>query len=127
MGITVVKELKVCNPAKRHLCVILRNVTVDTGSYFTWIPSNILRDIGVEARKTETIELADGRKGRRRTGIAECIVLGRRDICRVLFAKQNERPLLGADALWALNLEVDTHSNRLLVKDAFLALGYVTV
>jgi predicted aspartyl protease len=46
------------------------NALVDTGSEYTWIPREVLVDLGIRPEKTQRFIVADGRHLERQVGIA---------------------------------------------------------
>ena len=54
------------------------DMVVDSGAIYSVVPAYVLRDIGVEPRRTETFWLADGRSVRRKVGEVRFEGQGRR-------------------------------------------------
>ena len=50
--------------------LLLRDVMVDTGSEYTWIPRTQLDELGVTAARDERFQTADGRVLERQIGFA---------------------------------------------------------
>ena len=91
--------------------------TVDTGAFFTMLPGNLLRDLGVEQEDTVELELADRRVVERSIGHAraslQSYASGNGDsrtesvITLVIFGDEDAPVLLGAYTLEGLRLAVD--------------------
>jgi len=87
--------------------VTIADVMVDTGSEYTWIPENVLAELGVEPVRIERFQTADGRILERRLGFAVIYAGGRSTAAVVAFAGPGDMLLLGATSLESLNLRVD--------------------
>ena len=86
---------------------------VDTGAFYTAVPRNILRKLGIKSSGEERLRFADGRTARWKIGEARLTVNGRSTNTWVLFGNLNIQPLLGAYTLEGLRLEVDPRSKKL--------------
>jgi predicted aspartyl protease len=106
MGIfrTTVELAPLRDQNKRHE---LRDMMVDTGSEYTWVPRTLLEVLGVAPTRTERFETADGHIIEREIGFAMVFVSGRASPTIVVFAGDGDLTLLGAVALEGLNLRVD--------------------
>ena len=85
----------------------LRDVIVGTGSEYTWIPSDVLAELGVTPVRVDRFETADGRILEREVGFALVYAGGRSGPSVVVFARDDDMVLLGAHGLEGLNLRVD--------------------
>jgi len=92
----------------------LRDVMVDTGSEFTWIPRAHLEQLGIAPERTERFESADGRILEREIGFAMLSTTGRTTPTIVVFANPGDLTLLGAIALEGLNMRVDLGRRELV-------------
>jgi predicted aspartyl protease len=92
----------------------LLNVMVDTGSEYTWIPAEILRELGVRAERDTDFRTADGRKISRPIGFAIVHAAGSSAAETVVFAEAGDMTLLGARSLEGLNLRVDVIRKQLV-------------
>jgi predicted aspartyl protease len=92
----------------------LRDVMVDTGSEYTWIPRTVLEQLGVTAVRGERFKTADGRVLEREIGFALIFAGGRASPTIVVFAEEGDLVLLGAIALEGLNLRIDIISKELV-------------
>jgi predicted aspartyl protease len=99
------------NSGKR---VTLADVMVDTGSEYTWIPEEVLAELGVAPVRLDRFRTADGRILERRVGFAVIYASGRSAAAMVVFAAPGEMLLLGATGLESLNLRVDLMLRELI-------------
>jgi len=94
--------------------LLLRDVMVDTGSEYTWLPRSLLDELGVAPTRTERFKTADGRILERDIGFAMVFASGRSSPTIVVFAGEGDMVLLGAIALEGMNLRVDLVSRELV-------------
>lgn len=94
--------------------VVLHDVMVDTGSEFSWIPTGVLRELGVEPVRSERFESADGRLLERMVGWAVLYAAGRGTPAVVTFAQPGDMVLLGATALEGMNMRIDLGRKELV-------------
>lgn len=87
---------------------------VDTGSEFSWVPSNLLRELGIRAERVQRFLVADGRELVREIGFAIVHVAGMTTADDVVFAQPDDMVLLGARSLEGLNLRVDPQRKTLI-------------
>ena len=80
---------------------------VDTGAFYSLLPSTILTEIGITPTRTRTSNVADGRTVELPVGEAMVEYAGDRVSTYVVFGPDNARPLLGAYTLEALALQVN--------------------
>jgi predicted aspartyl protease len=92
----------------------MRDVMVDTGSEYTWLPRALLDELGVSPTRHERFETADGRILEREIGFAMVFTSGRSSPTIVVFAGADDMVLLGAVALEGLNLRVDVVRRELV-------------
>ena len=88
--------------------------TVDTGASFTTLPSNLLRELGIEATGKRGFLLADGRRIEMDYGEARATINGDSVTTIVVFGEDEAPPLLGAYTLEGLALAVDPEAQRLV-------------
>ena len=92
----------------------LFDVMVDTGSEYSWIPTDVLIDLGVTPVRIDRFETADGRILEREVGFALVYAGGRSGPSVVVFAREGDMILLGAHGLEGLNLRVDLARKQLV-------------
>ena len=92
----------------------LRDVMVDTGSEYNWIPGELLVALGVAPVRIDRFETADGRILERPVGLAYIFAGGRSAATMVVFSNPGEMVLLGAHGMEGLNLRVDLSRRELI-------------
>jgi clan AA aspartic protease len=111
MGAThvTVAVINPADPSRRWEGLFL----VDTGSIDCYIPSNRLREIGLEPRGKRTYELADGTETALNVAVAQIEFMGEMVGATVIFGQDDAEPLLGVTALESVGIEVDPQNQRL--------------
>ena len=95
---------------------------VDTGATISFVPADVLANLGIEPRWAEReFETASEAVIRRRVGVASLAVDGHETITPVVFGEPGDAKVLGAVALESLGLIVDPIARRLIPR-RFLAL-----
>jgi predicted aspartyl protease len=92
----------------------LRDVMVDTGSEYSWIPRELLLALGVAPLRIDAFETASGQILEREVGFAFVRAGGRSGGSMVAFAEPGDMTLLGAHGLESLNLRVDLSRKELV-------------
>ena len=93
---------------------------VDTGASYSVIPGQLLRQLGIQPKRTDVFMLADGTRHEEVIGEARVAVNGRDAVTPVVFGSDEALPLLGAVTMQELNLVVDTNGERLVPGTAYL-------
>ncbi len=102
--------------------VIIRQLVVDTGSEFTWIPREELDRIGVAVRKKDVpFVMANGVTITRDVGYAILKVNGFETVDEVVFAQPGDMKLLGSRTLEGFGATVDARKKRLVAAGPQLA------
>ena len=99
------------------------DLTVDTGSLFTWVPEDIATGLGHRPLRTLRFRTIDGRTVERSVCDAPIEVEGLQGTVRIVLAKPGDVSVLGVTALETLALVVDPATNALRQEDATLALA----
>ncbi|MEX2172843.1 MAG: clan AA aspartic protease [Pirellulaceae bacterium] len=86
---------------------------VDTGAIDCYIPSNRLREIGLQPAGERTYELADGSELALGIAVAQIEFMGEIVGSTVIFGQDDAEPLLGVTALESVGIEVDPQNQRL--------------
>ena len=86
---------------------LLPATLVDTGSEYTWIPRQVLDELGIRPQRTQAFEVADGRRIERDIGYALVRAAGMEAPDLIVFAEPGDMTLLGAHSLEGLNLKID--------------------
>jgi clan AA aspartic protease len=87
---------------------------VDTGSTFTSLPESLLDDLGIERENTGRFELADNRVVEYSIGETRLRLENEEGTVRVMFAPDDEIPLIGATTLEVLMLGIDPVAEKLV-------------
>ena len=96
------------NHIKRKKSVSIPKILVDTGSEYTWIPSEMLHKIDVIREKKRLVFImVNGQRGTRSVGFAIIKIEEYFTIDEVVFGEEGDMLLLGARTLEGLNLTVD--------------------
>ncbi|MBI2955830.1 MAG: aspartyl protease family protein [Acidobacteria bacterium] len=90
------------------------SLVVDTGATLTFLPGQLLTDLGVAPTSRLEFELADGRTLERDIGGVLLSVNGRTVPVPVAFAEPGEATVLGATALEAMGFAVDPVGKKLV-------------
>ena len=87
---------------------------VDTGAFYTLLPTPMLEELGIAPTWTESFSLADGSKVE--IGVGEAIVRFNGDWrpSFVVFGPEEAEPLLGAHTLEGFGLTVDPRNQQLI-------------
>ncbi len=96
---------------------------VDTGSVFTWIDSEALKDLGIKppADKKKKFRTLRGREILKDVGEATLELGGERATRIVVFAEKGDAAALGVDSLEGLGFEVDPAGKNLKKLKSFAA------
>ena len=87
---------------------------VDTGATYTWIPEDILEELGLTPSLTRRVKLADGQILARGAAIV-LITIGEETLPTLcLFGTRGSEPLLGAATLEEFGLGVDPVGKTLI-------------
>ncbi len=92
----------------------LSDMLVDTGSEYTWIPRDVLEELGVRAQRQQGFMVADGRRIDRDIGYVLLRAGGSETPDLVVFAEPGDLSLLGAHSLEGLNRRVDPVGKQLV-------------
>ncbi len=99
------------------------SLLVDTGATISWIPQEVLQNLGVTPYSRLPFSLADGRRLERDITAVLVQIDARKAPIEVAFAEAGETAVLGATALEGLGLMVDPVAKKLVPRD-LLALGH---
>lgn len=86
---------------------------VDTGATDTFLPASVLRKLGIRPSARRSYELADGTEQELPIGFGVIEVLGRAAGGTLVFAGEQEEPLLGVTVLESTGLWLDPQRERL--------------
>jgi predicted aspartyl protease len=104
----------------------VEKLLVDTGAESSWIPRDVLENLGVERRKKDqSFQMANGQIITRGVGYAVLQSGKYETVDEVVFAEEGDLPLLGARTLEGFNATVDPVSKRLVAAGPIPAAGNV--
>jgi predicted aspartyl protease len=113
---------KVENHKDQKKSAVIPKLLVDTGSEFTWMPSEVLEKIGVEpVKKDLQMQMANGQIITRSVGYAILRVDKYETIDEVVFAQKGDMALLGARTMEGMNVQVDARRKRLVAAGPVVA------
>ena len=112
---TFYTDCVIANVANRSKSAPLAKLLVDTGSEFTWVPTDVLNALNIRREKKDVaLLMANGRQITRNIGFAVVHVGDDFTVDEVVFAEPGDQLLLGARTLEGLNLTVDPRGKRLI-------------
>lgn len=106
---------------RRGMMRTVDDALVDTGSEFTWVPSDVLTALGIRPERAQRFIVADGRVLERDLGVAIVHAGGTMAPDFVVFAEPGDMVILGARSLEGLNLRVDAQRKQLVSAGPILA------
>jgi clan AA aspartic protease len=113
--------IQIQNWGARERIATVPGALVDTGSEFTWVPEEILIDIGIAVEDQRRFVTATGERVERDVGYAIVHAAGAKSVDEIVFAKPGDMILLGARSLEGLNLKVDPKEKLLVPAGRILA------
>ena len=102
------------NPKREELVSEPVAALVDTGSELTWLPGQVLRDIGIMPRRERVFELANKQVVRRPVGYGILRAEGHETNDEIVFAEPGDLSLLGVRTLEGFGVTVDPIGKRFL-------------
>ena len=121
MGVFYV-DCTVENMAVTEKSALIEQLIVDTGAEFTWIPKDILSEVGVDVRKRDVqFVMANGEIITRDIGYAILRVNGFETVDEIVFAQPGDLNLLGVHTLEGFGAVVDARAKRLVAAGPHLA------
>lgn len=110
------------NMAAPEKCALIGQLIVDTGSEFTWIPSEILSAVGIDVRKRGVeFVMANCEIIARDIGYAILRVHEFETVDEIVFAQRGDLNLLGAHTLEGFGAVVDARGKGLVAAGPHLA------
>jgi len=115
-------DAEIVNVARPSRLVDVRQLLVDTGSEFTWVPEAMLRRAGVVVvKKDVALQMANGQTITRSMGYAIVRAGGFETVDEVVFGQAGDLSLLGARTLEGFGALVDGRRKRLVAAGPHLA------
>lgn len=108
MGLTHVRA-NITNPARAKRSVEL----VDSGAFYSVVPTTVLRSLRVKPHSKRTFILADGSEITRKIGDLLFRLNGRQGAAPVIFGEKGDSTLLGTVSLRALGVMLDPMKREL--------------
>jgi predicted aspartyl protease len=121
MGVFYV-DCSVENMAAPEKSAQVEQLLVDTGSEYTWLPKQVLANIGVDVRKpNRQFVMANGAVITRDVGYALLKVNGFETVDEIVFAEDGDLNLLGARTLEGFGAIIDAGRKKLVASGPHLA------
>ncbi|MFQ6086136.1 MAG: retroviral-like aspartic protease family protein [Candidatus Bathyarchaeia archaeon] len=95
---------------------------VDTGSTYTWVPTEVLNRLGIKREDSRNFRTIEGKVIERSVGMGFVECMDRRAPTVLVFAEEGDARVLGVHALEGLGLEVDPTTKELRKVRAVLAI-----
>lgn len=112
---TFLVDIELARPGRQPRWTAIESVMVDTGAEVTWLPEQVLRELGIGVfKKDEPFITADGRRITRDVGVALIRCGEFKTVDEVVLAKPADLRLLGARTLEGFNALVDARRKRLV-------------
>jgi predicted aspartyl protease len=108
-------DCQVINIRRSLKRVKVSNLLVDTGSEFTWVPEELLRQAGIKVEKKDApFQMANGQIITRSTGYAILRTPQFETVDEVVFGQTGDLRLLGARTLEGFGALIDARHKRLV-------------
>lgn len=108
-------DVEIAGTGPKPRTAAVEKVMVDTGAELTWIPSDILKSVGIPIRKKDVVfVMANGQRITRDVGYAVIRCGEFETVDEIVFAKPGDYNLLGARTLEGFNALVDATRKRLV-------------
>lgn len=109
------------NPKCEEFATPPLEALVDTGSELTWLPAEILKGVGITARRKRTFKTATQQKVEREVGYAILSAEGYETADEVVFAEPGDMTLLGVRTLDGFGVMVDNIAHRFVATTTLVA------
>ena len=120
MGETRIRVRIKCRPEDEKFKEL--SLLVDTGAAYSWIPSDILRRLGVKPSRKAKFKTIEGRVIERDVGHVFIEYEGETAPTTVVFAEKEDGSVFGLHGMESLGLEVDPTTGEIRKSEALLAL-----
>jgi clan AA aspartic protease len=107
-------NVTVVNPKQENLATPPVSALVDTGSELTWLPAELLKQIGITPRRERQFEMANKQLIQRPVGYGIVRAEGFETNDEVVFAEPGDMTLLGVRTLEGFGVSVDNIGKRFL-------------
>ena len=109
------------NPKQEELATHPVEAVVDTGSGLTWLPGDILRNVGITPRRKRIFATATQQKVEREVGYAILSAEGYETNDEVVFAEPGDMTLLGVRTLQGFGVMFDNIAHRFVATSTIVA------
>ena len=117
-------NLSVINPKEEHRHTPLIESLVDTGSELSWMPKQVLLDIGIHSRGKKRFTTASGQIVVRDFGYAILSAEGYQTNDEVVFAEKGDLSLLGVRTLEGFGVMVDNIGHRFVATTSIATVSF---
>ena len=112
-----------CNPQQEDRTTPPIEVLVDTGAELTWLPAQMLSNIGIQPRRKRTFQTATKQLIEREVGYAILRCEGFETTDEVVFAQPTDLNLLGVRTIEGFGVMVDNIAHRFVATTTLVASG----
>ena len=105
-------KLTAINPVDRQRITPPVEVLVDTGAHQSWLPKQLLLDIGITPERKKRFVMANKQIIERDTGYAILAAEGYETIDEIVFAESGDMALLGVTTIEGFSVMVDNIGQR---------------
>lgn len=109
-------EVKAINPKDESKQSVPIDALVDTGSELSWLPRQLLEELGIAERRTRNFVTANDERINRDVGYAILQVDNYQTIDEVVFAEKGDMILLGVRTIEGFGVLVDNIRHRFVAQ-----------
>jgi len=109
------------NPKQENLATPPVEALVDSGAELTWLPEEVLRQVGIAPQRKRTFQTATKQVVERDVGYAILRAEGYETIDEVVFAEKGDMTLLGVRTLEGFGVVVDYIGHRFVATTTLAA------
>jgi predicted aspartyl protease len=109
------------NPRDEGRATPLIDALVDTGSELTWLPADLLIQVGITPRRKRTFVTATKQTVTRDVGYAILAAEGYETADEVVFAEAGDMTLLGVRTIEGFGVTVDSVGHRFVAQTTIVA------
>ena len=110
-----------CNPKREELASPPVEALVDTGSELTWLPADVLTNLGITPRRKRILPTAAKQSIQRDVGYAILQSEGYETTDEVVFGEPGDMTLLGVRTLEGFGVMVDNIAHRFIATTTLAA------
>ena len=113
-------KLKISNPSNKNKTREV-NFLVDSGAFYSFVDSTVLKEIGIKPETTREFMMANGKIIKRRIGSALIKFERREAAASVILGQKGDAALLGVTTLESFGLMLDPFKRRIYHSKLMLA------